>query len=642
MKYYLFSLAIFILYGKALSQDCECALSLSSTPPQSPNCSYGIISAAGETCHWDSYSVEFIIRNIETGEFLAGPYFGGVGGSNNTNLNGNQMSPILQLGNGKWEIKAKIVKGSCTGREKTIIVDFSKREICDGLDNDCIGGIDNGLTVRKYYKDVDHDGYGNRTLFLIRCGPEGQFTTEDSTDCNDNNNNINPGLLEICGDGIDNNCDGRIDENKKFYYLDRDGDGYGSSENKPCPPKNIAAIDVNLKLAFVLKCEKPAGYSEFNNDCDDCNRKIHPKQKEICDRIDNNCDGFNNEGLSTKWYPDSDKDSYGDANSVPLVVSCNRTPPKWYVQNHDDFNDNCKSCYPNAPEICGDGIDNDNNTKTTDLKKGYFDNDGDGHYSKMKNEGCGFFLLIPGDDCDDDNKFIYRECNIDTTINIRFSSFIPSPAVLLYAPTVGVDDPIVLMSGFKGDNRGFSYEGSHRFMINADININTEVQQLKIVNANPYNFGETFRYAISECFRVEGKPFWWGGLYNENNFEARAIVERTEDNLKISINNARSLFSPSNYIGKITLMANAGDPLISPELSVAPINVDVAIDVFWEKEKNRIRFDVTANYDGFPCHELYINKTLVLFHDPLISGDSVFSLIGEDEHPPKFSYYLNF
>jgi len=80
-------------------------------------------------------------------------------------------------------------------------------EICDGVDNDCDGEIDEGL----FYPDKDKDGYGDATAVGQSCPvPEGYVS--GNIDCNDNNSSVKPGAVEIPGDGIDQNCDGEIDE----------------------------------------------------------------------------------------------------------------------------------------------------------------------------------------------------------------------------------------------------------------------------------------------------------------------------------------------------------------------------------------------------------------------------------------------
>ena len=68
-----------------------------------------------------------------------------------------------------------------------------------------------------YYQDNDGDGYGNPNVSVITCAgaPSGYVT--DNTDCNDNAVLVHPGAIEICGNGIDDNCDGQIDEGCSLF-----------------------------------------------------------------------------------------------------------------------------------------------------------------------------------------------------------------------------------------------------------------------------------------------------------------------------------------------------------------------------------------------------------------------------------------
>jgi uncharacterized membrane protein len=84
-------------------------------------------------------------------------------------------------------------------------------EVCDGVDNNCNGQIDEGLPVNTYYQDADGDGYGNPLVTIQACMPYDGYLT-DSTDCNDYDATVYPGAIEVC-DGVDYNCDGQVDVN---------------------------------------------------------------------------------------------------------------------------------------------------------------------------------------------------------------------------------------------------------------------------------------------------------------------------------------------------------------------------------------------------------------------------------------------
>uniref|UniRef100_UPI002930B795 Ig-like domain-containing protein n=1 Tax=Pedobacter nyackensis TaxID=475255 RepID=UPI002930B795 len=67
------------------------------------------------------------------------------------------------------------------------------------------------LANETYYEDYDGDGYGNAAVTNISCTAPIGFVSNNQ-DCDDNNPSLHPGATEICGDGIDNNCNGQIDE----------------------------------------------------------------------------------------------------------------------------------------------------------------------------------------------------------------------------------------------------------------------------------------------------------------------------------------------------------------------------------------------------------------------------------------------
>ncbi len=82
-------------------------------------------------------------------------------------------------------------------------------EYCDGHDDDCDGSIDeyDALDASQWWTDADGDGFGDPATLQTACSqPSGTISTGD--DCDDTEPAINPGADEVCGDGIDDDCDG--------------------------------------------------------------------------------------------------------------------------------------------------------------------------------------------------------------------------------------------------------------------------------------------------------------------------------------------------------------------------------------------------------------------------------------------------
>jgi len=123
-------------------------------------------------------------------------------------------------------------------------------EICDGVDNNCNGELDEGLLI-AVYSDMDGDGYGDPNTVGFECQLPPDLVLSGG-DCDDANPQIFPGAEEIANNNIDEDCDGQI------LIIDQDGDGFNSSE-----------------------------------DCDDQNPQINPSATEIPDNdIDEDCDGI--------------------------------------------------------------------------------------------------------------------------------------------------------------------------------------------------------------------------------------------------------------------------------------------------------------------------------------------------------------
>ncbi|RJQ49368.1 MAG: hypothetical protein C4538_02350, partial [Nitrospiraceae bacterium] len=233
--------------------------------------------------------------------------------------------------------------------------------ICDGNDNDCDGRLDFSTDV-----DNDKDGF-----------PICVMTGYTVGDCNDNNANINPSKRELygtalCTDGIDNDCDKRIDAldtDCQTPCPDADGDGYSKNGSVFCP-------------------------GGPQPDCDDNNAAINPGALDTnCNGMDENCSGAADEGYVT-------------AATTCGVGACSATG-----QSQCQNGTLTDTCAPGAPvyegpqgaAVCNDGIDNDCDGTTDNADTSCLtpcqDADGDG-YGANGDPACPMGTAI---DCNDNN-----------------------------------------------------------------------------------------------------------------------------------------------------------------------------------------------------------------------------------------------
>ena len=81
-------------------------------------------------------------------------------------------------------------------------------ELCeDEVDNNCNGETDEDASYTTQYADADDDEYGDVNNQVVACNIIDGYVS-DATDCDDNDANVNPGVTEVCNNGVDDNCDG--------------------------------------------------------------------------------------------------------------------------------------------------------------------------------------------------------------------------------------------------------------------------------------------------------------------------------------------------------------------------------------------------------------------------------------------------
>jgi hypothetical protein len=299
--------------------------------------------------------------------------------------------------------------------------------IDDGVDQDC-----SGTDSVSCFVDGDGDTYGCSTGLTSvddDCTDLGE--SDSASDCDDSDAAVFPGAPEAEDDGVDQDCDGF---DTVTCYLDGDGDGAGSA----------AAI-----LSDDGDCDD-LGEAPAPDDCDDTDPAFRPGAPELCDLEDHDCDGDLIDG-----YPDTDADGQADCvdyddddDGYPDTVDCGPTDPTVYplaqescdaidsdcdgdlVDEFDDLDgdglpdcpgpdpdsdgdgdpdstdcdDDDPNIYTGAPEIPGDGIDQD--CDGLDEQACFADSDGDGHGgAAVESDDCGVepSTTTLGGDCDDDD-----------------------------------------------------------------------------------------------------------------------------------------------------------------------------------------------------------------------------------------------
>ncbi len=260
--------------------------------------------------------------------------------------------------------------GDCDDGEAT--VGPGALEVCDGDDEDCDGLVDGDDP------DTDSDGDGHSTC---------------SGDCDDGDPDTWPGAAETCNDGADTDCDGSLvdefldtdgDGQPDCVDADADGDGFAAvSEGgadcddlqptvNPGAPELCDGLDNDCTAGVPgdetdgdgdgwVPCDPWVGDASVDGggDCDDGDEAVHPAAVEICDQLDQDCDGQADDGLPTSlWFRDRDGDGHGVAEE-PYADEESCDPGDGWAALDDDCDDSDSDVHPGAAEIEGNALDED-------------------------------------------------------------------------------------------------------------------------------------------------------------------------------------------------------------------------------------------------------------------------------------------
>ena len=261
-------------------------------------------------------------------------------------------------------------------------------ELCNGVDDNCDGQIDEGVTD-TFWTDRDADGYGDAALPQEACSaPDG--TVPNDTDCDDDDADVHPGAEDVCNE-LDDDCNGIVDDGLgATWYPDSDDDGFGDADRS------------------IEACAPPEGYIADGTDCDDGRPDVFPAAPEVCDERDNDCDGTVDEGVTTTFYIDLDDDGWGGFAATAEACSV----PEGYAAELGDCDDSAPAVHPDAQEVCNaidddcDG-DIDDADASVDVSSGhtfYTDSDGDGYGAAATGTwACAATstTVLDATDCDD-------------------------------------------------------------------------------------------------------------------------------------------------------------------------------------------------------------------------------------------------
>jgi len=390
-------------------------------------------------------------------------------------------------------------------------------EACDGKDNDCNGKIDEG------FKDTDGDGVAD--CWDVDTDNDGD---PDISDCAPLDDTIFNGAAEAC-DGVDNNCNLQVDEG--YADLDQDGlancidpddDNDGDPDDTDCAPLDPKMFDGGQEVCDGIdnNCDNKVdeGYPNFDGDGEadcidfdddndgdpdivDCNQlddEIHHGAEEVCDGQDNDCNLLVDEAGATGcsvFYKDKDDDGWGMTNKFQCV--CGPTG-EYTASQPGDCDDSTLSINPDGTEVCNNSDDDcdgvTDNEGSLGCESHYMDFDGDGYGSLEPACICwanNMYTTKNGGDCDEENPAIHpgavEDCDgIDDNCDGQIDEGVGS--------TCGTCDPSChqVAVGPEGDE-AFSLddENSSGLAADEDGNLLLDTEEIKLAFIWIANSGES-------------------------------------------------------------------------------------------------------------------------------------------------------
>jgi len=215
---------------------------------------------------------------------------------------------------------------------------------------------------------------------------------------------------------------------------------------------------------------QPAGHVADATDCDDGTAAANPGEDEVCDSIDNDCDGTADEDSAIDaptWFLDGDRDGYGLDGSTRVQCAA----PTGYAAAGGDCDDGAAAVHPAATEVC-DGVDNDcsgtvDGSDAVDASTWYADADrdsfGDPTHTRLAcTQPSGY--VVDDTDCDDDDDSVYvgaTEVCGDGVVNDCDATAEEALAACGFGPTLDLSAADAKLRGVSGgDEAGYVVSGA--------------------------------------------------------------------------------------------------------------------------------------------------------------------------------------